>query len=432
MLPAAATAPAVKPNAPQRQLGSGVLLGLEQANSAPEAVGASLKQLAASNKIPFNVDYSAGLIATSYDPPVAFPANWAHIGIATALPETPAETIDLSDLRSLIDLLGIHYGVGPQSQMQSANVISGVSAREPNPPTTSEALQRLVTTYGASNHESPVRDAVKKLLPPWAKPETDDAGNLILHVGVAPAAAKTAKIVVVAHMDEIGFEIKSIANDGTLEVSPLGGFYLSYFLAHPALVHTATGDRDAVMLPPDGWDQPNFKWPPSANSLSRVDVGAHSPDEVAKLGIEVGDSLTIPKEYRPLLGARASGRSFDDRVGDAALISATWALAAPLKDRDVTFVWSTGEELGLVGAGALARRLATQGREPDYVFAVDTFVSADSPLESSRFGDAQIGKGFVIRALDDSNIVPQQGRRSSRSPRASQPDPRAIRCHRRR
>jgi len=138
-----------------------------------------------------------------------------------------------------------------------------------------------------------------------------------------------------------------------------------------------------------------------------VDVGVRSSAEVAKMGIKVGDSITIPKEYRPLLGTRANGRSLDDRVGCAALISAVWALGGPLKDRDVTFVWSTGEETGLNGASALAKRMAADGRVPDYVFAVDTFVSSDSPLESKRFADAELGNGFVVRAIDDSNIVPR-------------------------
>ena len=73
----------------------------------------------------------------------------------------------------------------------------------------------------------------------------------------------------------------------------------------------------------------------------------------------------------------------------------------------MTFVWSTGEEIGLVGAAQLAKRLAAEGHVPDYVFAVDTFVSSDSPLESKRFADAEIGKGFVVRAVDNSNIVPR-------------------------
>jgi len=245
------------------------------------------------------------------------------------------------------------------------------------------------------------------LLPAWAKPETDDAGNLILRVGTAPAGPKTPKILVIAHMDEIGFQVKSISKDGRLEVEGLGRG-LHFYEGHPALVHTSAGDRNAIMELPNGWDEENFKWPSAPEAAVRVDVGARTPEEVANLGIKIGDSITIPKAYRPLLGTRANGRSFDDRVGDAALISAAWALGGPRSDRDVTFVWSTGEELGLVGAGALAKRLASEGRIPDYVFAVDTIVSSDSPLESKRFADAEIGKGFAVRAVDSSNIVPRQ------------------------
>jgi putative aminopeptidase FrvX len=274
-----------------------------------------------------------------------------------------------------------------------------------------EILRQLVEAYGVSYHEAPVRESVARLLPPWAKPETDDAGNLVLHLGTAPAGSKTPRILVVAHMDEIGFAVKSISKDGRLEVEWRGSGDLSFFAGHPALVHTTKGDLDAIVELPNGWDTANFKWPTDAGQQGstnpvRVDVGARTPEEVAKLGVNLGDTITIPKAYRPLLGTRANGRSFDDRVGDTALISAVWALGAPLKDRDVTFVWSTGEEEGLVGAAKVAKRLADEGHVPDCVFAVDTFVSSDSPIESQRFADAEIGKGFVIRAVDNSNIVP--------------------------
>lgn len=59
-----------------------------------------------------------------------------------------------------------------------------------------------------------------------------------------------------------------------------------------------------------------------------------------------------------------------------------------------------------MGAKAMAERLAAAGRSPDYVFAVDTFVSSDTPLESHRFADTPLGQGFVIRAIDDSSISP--------------------------
>jgi putative aminopeptidase FrvX len=294
----------------------------------------------------------------------------------------------------------------PAPEKRTFLLCCGLAPGEKVPPTIAQILRRLTETYGASNHEGLVRDTVKELLPGWAKLETDDAGNLILRLGTAAAGSKTPRILIVAHMDEIGFQVKSISNDGRLEVETLGGMDLSFYEGHPALVHTATGDRDGIMELPPNWDEANFVWPAESEQAIRVDVGARTPEEVAKLGIKVGDSITIPKEYRALLGTRANGRSFDDRVGDTALISAVHALGDSLKDRDVTFIWSTGEELGLDGAEAVAKRLAAEGHTPDYVFAVDTFVSADSPLESKRFADAPIGKGFVIRAIDGSNIAP--------------------------
>jgi len=277
------------------------------------------------------------------------------------------------------------------------------------PPTNEQLISRLVETYGVSDHEGRVRDMVKSLLPKWAHPETDDAGNLILRVGTAPASAHVPSILFVAHMDEIGFEVEKIMPDGKLAVETKGGGDLDYYLGHAALVHTADGkDVPAVMELPDGWDEPGFKWPRGRALMYRVDIGARSPDEVAQMGVAVKDFVSIPKKFRRLANDRANARSFDDRVGDASLISAVWALGPNLKDRNVTFVWSTGEELGLVGAGKIAARLAAEGEEPQYVFAIDTFVSSDSPLESLRFGDAKIGDGFVVRAVDNSNIVPRK------------------------
>lgn len=396
-------------HAPRREMGSGVLLGLQQTDDTLIGLAADLKQLASANNIPFETDYSGGIVPRSYLALPSMPAKWAHIGIATAWADTPAEEIDARDLYKLSDLLEA-YAQGSVAPPQGYPGGSGSYFRSAAPvgaPTNKELLTSLVETYGVSEHEGPVREEVKKLLPPWAKTETDDLGDLILHVGTAPASAKTPSIVVVAHMDEIGYVVKSISKDGRLEVDSDGGGTPSFYEGHAALVHTAAGDLDAVLELPNGWDEPTFKWPPGRGLVVRVDVGARTPEEVEKLGIKAGDTITIPKAYRALLGTRANARSFDDRVGCTALVSAAWALGGSLKDRNVTFVFSTGEELGLFGAAATAKRLATEGHPPDYVFAVDTFVSADSPLESKRFGDAEIGKGFVIRAVDNSNIVPQ-------------------------
>jgi putative aminopeptidase FrvX len=396
--------------APRREPGSGVLLGMEKTDGTPTGLGADLKQLANANKIPFATDYSDNMIAPSYLPRAPIPAKSVHIGIAIAWPDTPAELIARDDLNNLVTILRTYVEGTPGSLIEANLPIARSRAGDwrpyPGIPPNSFILEKLVEAYGVSEHEEPVRSVVNRLLPDWAKPETDDVGNLILPIGTRSPGAKTPSVLVIAHMDEIGFEVKSISRDGRLEVEWRGSGDLSFYAGHPALVHAANGDYDAIMELPNQWDEPNFVWPKESERAIRVDVGARTPEEVEKLGIKSGDSVTILKTYRPLLGMRAKGRSFDDRVGCAALISAVWALQGPIKDREVTFVWSTREEIGLVGAAALAKRLASEGRLPDYVFAVDTFVSSDSPLESKRFADAHLGKGFVVRAVDNSNIVP--------------------------
>jgi putative aminopeptidase FrvX len=209
-------------------------------------------------------------------------------------------------------------------------------------------------------------------------------------------------------MDEIGYIVRKIRDDGRLEVEVLGGGNEQYFAGHAMLVHSANGDHAAVMELPPGWDAPNFIWPqegPKGEAIAPVDAGARSRDEAEKLGIRAGDTITIPKKFRSLVGTRANARSFDDRMGCAALIAAAWALGPQVKGRDVTLVWSTEEEVGLFGANHFAEDAAAAGRTPDYVFAVDTFVSADSPLELDRFAGSQLGKGFVVRAVDNSNVV---------------------------
>ena len=395
--------------APRHELGSGVLIGDQSTSDELSGFAATLKQLADQNKIPLTKDYSAPLMPPSYLANPAMPAKNVHIGIATAWADTPAEMISTRDVANLTNLLESYAqgSVTPAAEGKSGEPNVGYSPLS-GPPTNEQIISRLVDTYGVSDHESPVREVVKSLLPKWARPETDDAGDLILQLGAAPASAHVPSTIFVAHMDEIGFEVEQIMPDGRLAVQSKGGGDLDYYLGHAALVHTANGKHiPGVMELPQGWDEPNFKWPRGRVLMYRVDIGARSAEEAAQMGVAVKDFVTISKEFRRLANDRANARSFDDRVGCASLISAVWALGPNLKDRNVTFVWSTGEELGLVGAGKIAARLAAASKEPQYVFAIDTFVSSDSPLESPRFADAKIGDGFVIRAVDNSNVVPR-------------------------
>ena len=255
-------------------------------------------------------------------------------------------------------------------------------------------LSQLVETYGVSGMEAPVRATVQRLLPSWAKTETDTAGNLWVRTGQGDGGGP---VVIVAHMDEIGFRVDTINGDGTLGLRTRGGFILSLFEAKPALIHTGGGDIPGIFLPRDtGLTR---RTPPPLH----VSVGATSRAGAESLGVKLGQTVTMPKQYVRLAGTRATGRSFDDRMGCAALILALRQLDRAKLKHPVIFIFSTREEIGLEGAGAAARQLGPSTRR---VHAIDTFVSADSPLELPNFAVAPIGAGAVARALDNSSITP--------------------------
>jgi len=253
-------------------------------------------------------------------------------------------------------------------------------------------LSQLVEAYGVSGAEAPVREVVKRLLPGWARTETDTAGNLWVRVGQGDGP-----VVIVAHMDEIGYRVDTIRADGSLALRIRGGFFPSLFESKLALIHADRGDIPAIFLPRD--TGVTRRTPPPL----RVSVGATTRAGAESLGVAVGQTITMPKQYVRLAGTRATGRSFDDRMGCAALILALRDLDRSKLRHPVVFIFSTREEIGLEGAEAAARQLGTTPRR---VHAIDTFVSADSPLELQNFAVALVGGGAVARALDNSSITP--------------------------
>ena len=386
--------------------GAGVLLGTADASSTLTGLAADLKNLGDGQHVVVTPVNATPPNMAGYAKATPLPGRFAHVGVASLYPVTPAETISTADISALETLLYLYVaGVTPYSGIGSVGTSGGGDCGPP-------LIGVLTETYGASGHEEKVREQIKKWLPTWAKPETDSAGNLILKLGSAKGTSNVPKLVFIAHMDEIGYQVRSIEPDGRLLMDVLGGGYTEYFLGHAVLVHKSDGTSvGGVLELPAKWDQPGFTWPRGPQAMDeavRLYVGTRSAEETQKLGIKTGDWATIPKKYRPLIGTRANARSFDDRVGCAALIEAVKALGSDLSGRQVTFIWSTEEEVGLKGAATAAEHMAEEGNSPDFVFAIDTFVSSDSPMESKRFADAEIGKGFVIRAVDNSNIAPRE------------------------
>jgi len=254
-------------------------------------------------------------------------------------------------------------------------------------------LKRLIETYGVSGDESRVRDVVREYLPDWARPRVDSAGNLWVSVGSGDPV-----VVFVAHLDEVGWEVTEIATDGKLALRSRGGFTQWVWEATPALVHTGQGPVPGVFVPRS--DDMSTRVSPAA---LRVDVGTSTRTATEALGIAVGDKVTNPKRFVRLGGSRATGRSFDDRVGSTAQILALQGIDPAQLTHEVVFLWVVEEEIGLVGSSIASHEL---GFKAVRVYAVDTFVSADSPQDPQNFAVTPIGRGPVARGVDNSSVTP--------------------------
>lgn len=331
----------------------------------------------------------------------------------TRWPGTLVETMSEADLKDLFTTVARLGGIqGTPAPVRLARVWA--------PPPTSvirdtlsryaDLLSRLADVYSVSGHEAPMRDAVREALPSWARDSatTDSAGNIVLAMG-----PDRDTIVFVAHMDEIGFEVSHIAHDGTVSLRTRGGFYNSLWEGQTALLHrdddhiptrdarscgaAREGPLRGVFIPRDSATR---KQPTQLTAWFGLDSAA-----LVAAGARVGSSITSYKCSARLAGTRFTARAIDDRAGSTSLVLALESIDRAKLDRKVIFAWSVREETGLEGAKALAEEL---GPNVGRVYAIDTFVSSDSPLESSRFAAAKIGDGLVARALDNSSVTPPE------------------------
>ncbi len=304
---------------------------------------------------------------------------------------TPAESMSLGRLEGLARLLELVAGLEERdspSPMASGFAQAGEpSGASPAGSVSSleETIRALVEVAAVSGSEGRVRERILELVPRElaADQRVDKAGNLIVRVGPPgePAAA------FLAHMDEIGFEVQDILPRGVATAASKGGGNRDLFSWHPAAVHGRYGTLPAVM------------------AQGQLDLGADSDIGVKAMGVREGDTVTVPKRYKRLLGSRVSARSLDDRLGCAALVEALRRLSGRIRraTRAVDFVFSVEEETGLNGA----RRYAASAR-PARVYPVDTFVTSDSPFGPSRLARAGLGAGAVLRALDQSGMTPRR------------------------
>jgi putative aminopeptidase FrvX len=258
-----------------------------------------------------------------------------------------------------------------------------------------ELLKSLADIPAVSGHERPLREAVVAALPSWARSltRTDTEGNLILELG-----PDRDPLMFIAHQDEVGFEITNIAADGTVSLRTRGGLFQSLWEGQPALLHIDRVGAEplrGVFVPRD---TATAKQPEALTAWF-----GYTADELKQKGVTAGLSVTAFKSATRLGSTRFTARALDDRAGSSALVLAVRRIIPATLKRKVIFAWSVREETGLEGAIALAKHYGPLVKR---VYSIDTFVSSDSPVETTRFADAPLGRGAVIRGLDNSAVAP--------------------------
>ena len=274
---------------------------------------------------------------------------------------------------------------------------------------THSLIGSLSNAFGVSGFEDDVRRMIEALVAPWADDvRTDVLGNLLVtrRGGGRPGHGRAGRTVMLdAHMDEIGFIITHVEQDGFLRFATIGGWDARLLLAHAVTIRTRDGAlvRGVVgSLPPHILSKEERERPVPLEALY-LDIGAGSADEVALRGVRIGDPATIAYPCEHLPDGLIMGKALDDRAGCAVLIKTLEALAGVPLDGTLVCAFTIGEETGLRGARTAAHQIA-----PDVALAIEGTVAADLPEVPGPKQVTRLGGGAAITIADRGMIVRPQ------------------------
>jgi endoglucanase len=264
----------------------------------------------------------------------------------------------------------------------------------------SEALRLLeayTQAHGTSGHEDAVRAIFVRELRGRSL-QADGLGGVL----ASPAKEKQGpRVVLTAHMDEIGFLVQAVTPDGFLRLTPVGGWPDGVLAAQRLRIWSRAAQKEfigvvAALPPHQGGAQAA-----SADKVL-VDIGARSSESVACLGIRPGDPVVPEGPFTALAEPGLySAKAFDNRVGMAALTLATHELDASATPCDLLAVATVQEEVGCRGA-VVAARLA----KPDAVIVLEGPPADDLPgLAPHGESQGALGGGVQVRAYDPTAIM---------------------------
>ena len=254
-----------------------------------------------------------------------------------------------------------------------------------------ELLMKLIDANGPSGHEHPVRAIIMSEIKKYVDEMfVDKMGNLIAH-----KRGKGMRVILAAHMDEVGLMVKKIEENGLIKVSTIGGVEAISLVAQKVDILTDGGEVHGVISFEALAGDNLIEDVPEIDDLY-VETGL-TKDQVIKIGVKIGDYI-VPTHHPSFLGSKKviAGKAMDDRTGCYVLIKLIQLLKNKKCPLDVFFVFTVQEEIGLYGAQTSLYKI-----DPEWGIAVDTttFTDPDKKVECG------VGHGPILVVKDSEMIA---------------------------
>ena len=260
---------------------------------------------------------------------------------------------------------------------------------------TIDLLKRLCETPGVPGREHRVRDLILREIEGLADEiETDPMGSVI-----ARRKGEGKRVMLLCHMDEIGFLVSHVSEEGWIYVNPVGGFDNRNLFSRRVLVCTPGGDIRGVMNPGGkpvhiASPEDRKKIPEIAEFFVDIGLGKAAADRV-----QVGDYVVMDEPFLEM-GDKVVSKALDNRIACWLGIEALRAAKKSGHDCDLHVVFTVQEEVGLRGARTAAHRI-----QPEIGFGIDTTLACDTPGVPKPESVTTQGKGFGMHIKDGSFIA---------------------------
>lgn len=255
-------------------------------------------------------------------------------------------------------------------------------------------IRELSLLNGTSGNEENVRDFILGQLPKNCETTIDPIGNLI--VTKKGANNPKNKVMLCAHMDEVGFIATMINEDGSIKFSPVGGINASAVFGRRVRSERGVLGVIAAKATHMVKDEEKDKQP-EISSLS-IDIGTSSAEETEKL-VKQGDCFYFESEFFLFGEDMIKGKALDDRMGCAVLIE----LLNSNLPYDLTCVFTVQEEIGTRGAACAAYNV-----KPDYAIVLETTTACDIAGVDGEKQVCRLGEGAVVSFMDKGTIYDKE------------------------